>query len=265
MIRNKRYNYVYKVKYITGKYYIGVRSCNCEIYDDMYFGSAFNVPKEIKLTGTRCILSVWPTRHEAELEEIRIHSELNIKEHPEYYNECNANSTKFYPSADAIRQAAEKRRGRTAETHEYIAKQAEARRQYKGNTLTEAQTTAYASQERSAKLKALKGVYTGENRTEKQKLRDSTMRGNPQGPNPKKAVKGLKHGRATKPWWYLTSDGSYIEVFDSVRNYCLHNILPVTHKSINRYLSGESNPDAKNSKCLGWKFGYILNLNTASE
>lgn len=265
MNRDKRYNYVYKIKYITGKYYIGVRSCDCKIEDDLYFGSAFNVPKSVKLTGMRCILSTWSTREQAELEEIRLHKLINVKEHPDYYNECNANSTNFYPSKAAIKQAAAKRKGRTAETHEYVRKQAEKRKQYKGDTLTEAQQNAYASSERSNKLRNLKGIYVGKNRTDKQKLRDLNMLGISQGPNPKKAVIGLNHGRASKPWWYITDNGTYIEVMDSVRNYCKHNTLPVSHKSINRYLSGESNPDACNSKCKGWKFGYLINLNTVPE
>lgn len=265
MNRDKKYNYVYKIKYITGKYYIGVRSCNCEIYEDLYFGSAFNIPKEIKLTGMRCILSIWDTREEAELEEIRLHSELNVKEHQDYYNECNANSTKFHPSKEAYKKAALKRTGRTAKTHEYIRKQAEKRKQYREDTLTEAQRKAYNSQERSAKLKAMKGVYVGNNRTTAMKAAAEARTGVPQGPNPKKANTGLKHGRSSRPWWYTTPEGAYVEVFDSVRNHCKYNSLPTSHKSINRYLSGESNPNAKNSKCKGWKFGYLINLNTASD
>ncbi len=263
MQRNKKYNYVYIIKYSTGLFYIGVRSCDCEIHEDMYFGSAFHIPAEIKKTGMRCILSVHITREEAELEEIRLHKELDVRNNPLYYNECNATSTKFHPSKEALKRAAQKRTGRTAESHEYIKQQALKRKQYKGETLTEAQKAAYSNPTRNAKLSAVKGKYTGNNRTDAQKARDAKMLGKPQGPNPKKAIKGLANVK-TMPWWYITPSGAYVEVLDSVNNYCKQVVLPMSRTSIGRYLLGVSNPEASNSKAKGWKFGHLINLNTVT-
>jgi hypothetical protein len=264
MNRDKRYNYVYKMRYVTGKYYIGVRSCDCEIHEDKYFGSAFNIPKEVKVTGIKCILSTHETRQEAELEEIRLHKVLNVKDNKDYYNECNANSTKFYPSAEALERASKKRTGRTAQTHEYIKKQAQARKQYRGDTLTEAQIKAYKDPKRSEKLSQVKGKYVGANRTLAQKVSDAKRLNIPQGPNPKKARPGLSNGRS-KPWWYITPEGKYTEVLDSVSNYRLNNTFPMSRKSINRYLNGTSNPEAINSKAKGWKFGHLINLDTVTD
>jgi len=265
MRESKKYNYVYNIKYITGKYYIGVRSCNCEIYEDMYFGSAFHIPKDIKLTGMRCILSMHNTREEAELEEIRLHTELNVKDNPDYYNECNANSTKFYPSKEALKRASIKRTGRTAETHDYIKKQAEKRKLYREDTLTTKQKEAYSNPIRNAKLSESAKKYKGANRTPAQKARDAKMLGVKQGPNPSKGNPGFNH-RSIGPWWYITPENKYVEVFTSVNDYCKHtNPFPVSSKSVSRYLSGNSTPNARNSKCKEWKFGHLINLNTALD
>lgn len=259
MRNHKKYNYVYEITYPNGMKYIGVRSCNCPIAEDDYLGSAFHIPKEVKQSGVKRILTTHETRELADLEEIRLHKELNVKDNNLYYNQCNANSTKFYPSKEALKRSAEARRGRTKETHEYIRKQVKAREKYVGENRTNAQKKADNDPIANAKRSEAKRKLSGENRTEKQKARDAKMLGVKQGPNPKKGHKGLASSKA-KAWWYKEPGKPIVEVLDSVTNYCKQVSLPVTRASISRYLNGESNPEASNSKAKGWKFGHLINI-----
>ena len=54
-------HYVYEITYNTGKKYIGVRSCKCNIEEDVYMGSPFHLPKEAVI-GCKEILSIHETR-----------------------------------------------------------------------------------------------------------------------------------------------------------------------------------------------------------
>ena len=105
-------------------------------------GSAFHLPPN--LIGCKEILSTHSTREKAMLEEIRLHALYNVKDNPNFYNQCNATSTKFQASIESNRRGAEARKGRTKETHQYIANQVAKRAKYKGNGLTLAQKAQWS-------------------------------------------------------------------------------------------------------------------------
>ena len=251
----KKYNYVYEITYSTGMKYIGVRSCDCEIADDTYMGSAFHIPEDVKPTGIKTILSTHTSRERAMEEEIRLHSELDVKNNPSYYNQCNSSSTKFQVSKEAHQKSAETRRGRTAETHRYIHKQVEARKKYVGENRTDAQKAQFTKARMDKQIAKAK-TYTGENQTDKQKAGNVRMgEWNKGRKNPKKGHTGLAHPRS-KPWQYTNPDGITILVNDSVRNYCITNpdIFPVSSATIMRYLRDSKVP--KTLTKLGWDFDY---------
>lgn len=252
----KKYNYVYEITYSDNKKYIGVRSCNCEVENDPYMGSAFHLPEDIAPTGVKTILNTYSTREEAMLEEIRLHAELNVKDNPNYYNQCNSTSTKFQVSEEAQKRSAEARKGRTKETHEYIAKQIEARKKYVGVNRTEAQKAQFTP-ERMEKQIAKAKSYVGDKQTAKQKAGNIRMgEWNRGRKNPSKGHKGLNNPKS-KAWWYTSPDGTTIEVQDSVLNYVEENpdIFTVSSATIMRYLRENKIP--KKMANIGWNFGYI--------
>lgn len=251
-------HYVYQITYNTGKKYIGVRSCKCSIEEDQYMGSACHLPGN--LIGCKEILSVHDSRSESMAEEIRLHALYDVKNNPNFYNQCNATSTKFQASAESIKKSAEARKGRTKETHAYIAKQVEARAAYKGNGLTLAQKNQWLSSrlvERAAKYAATL-AKTMEDPIKAAKITEARIRGGKSCTgvaNPKKAHLGLNHPRA-EAWWYKAPDGNITVVNNSIRGYCKQvNMFPVSGASIMRYIRTHKVPSKMLN--LGWDFGLI--------
>lgn len=254
----KKYHYVYEITYSTGMKYIGVRSCNCEIEDDSYMGSAFHIPDDIKSTGVKKVLSTHKTRYEAVNEEIRIHAELNVKDNPLYYNQCNSCSTKFYPSKEAHERGAKKRTGRSKESHDYIRKQVQVRKKYKGKGLTEAQKAQWNPDRMPDRIRKYKETLaaTMEDPIKAARITEARIQGGKSCTgikNPKKGHKGLDHPRV-ESWGYLNPDGVKTIVNDSIRNYCQLNpsVFPFSSASVMRYIR-EKVPNK--IKKLGWDFG----------
>jgi len=250
-------HYVYEITYNTGKKYIGVRSCNCSIEADTYMGSAFHLPEG--LIGCKEVLSVHSTRKQAMEEEIRLHALYNVKDNKDYYNQCNATTTKFQVSKEAHKRSAETRRGRTKETHEYIAKQVQARAKYKGEGLTLAQKAQWHKDrmpERIAKYKASL-EKTLQDPDKAKAIHEAHVRGGKSCkgiPNAKKGHTGLKHPRA-RSWWYKDFSGNITIVNDSIRHYCNSTtILPVSAATIMRYLRTNKVPEKLAKQ--GWDFGF---------
>lgn len=77
------------------KYYIGVRSCKCEIVDDQYKGSSKAMTKADRDTCVKTILKTFATRKEALAHEIELHKLYNVKDNPLYWNLANQTDTKF--------------------------------------------------------------------------------------------------------------------------------------------------------------------------
>lgn len=70
-------HYVYLLESkITTKYYIGVRSCKCKVWDDTYVGSSKVMNKEDKLLCNKIVLKRFNSRKEAVAYEIKLHDKL---------------------------------------------------------------------------------------------------------------------------------------------------------------------------------------------
>lgn len=84
-VKNYKYSYVYKITNIlTNEYYIGVRSCNCEIHEDPYMGSGLLIVRSINKHGLenfkKEILKVFHTRAEASFFEAESVTEITLKD-----------------------------------------------------------------------------------------------------------------------------------------------------------------------------------------
>ena len=235
--------------------YIGVRSCKCNIEEDNYHGSSKYLPNEI---GCKEILSTHESRQNAMNEEIRLHALYNVKDNNLFYNQCNSVSTKFQPSKEAHKRSAKARTGRTKETHEYIAKQVQARAKYKGNGLTPAQKAQWSLKRKEERIKKYKETLaeTMKDPTKAAKIQEARIRGGKSGkgiPNPKKAHYGIDHPKV-QSWWYKDPKGNITIVNDSIRNYCKENsIFPMTAASIMRYIRENKVPEKVLKQ--GWNFG----------
>lgn len=252
-------HYVYQITYNTGKKYIGVRSCTCNIEEDPYMGSAFHLPQDAVI-GCKEILSIHQTREQAMQEEIRLHALYNVKDNNDFYNQCNATSTKFQVSQEAHKRSAETRKGRTKETHSYIANQTASRAKYKGKDLTLAQKAQWSPERMTERMKKYKETLakTMENPEKAKKIQDARIRGGQSCkgvPNPKKAHKGINHPRV-KPWWFKEPNGNITIVNNSIRDYVTTtNIFPMSSASIMRYIRDNKVPQTILDK--GWDFGLI--------
>ena len=107
----KKYNYVYLITELsTNKKYIGVRSCDIPIEDDLgkiYISSSTDESfiqrqKENKSDYSYIVLSNYKTREEANAEEIRLHNLYDVDINEEYYNKTKAQSNKFNPVNKAV-------------------------------------------------------------------------------------------------------------------------------------------------------------------
>ena len=88
------YHYTYKIHYSDGKYYIGVRSCNCLPEEDTkYLGSSKYTPNN--LVTKKEILATFPTRTLAIEHEVYLHQFYDIAKNPLFYNQAKQTSKKF--------------------------------------------------------------------------------------------------------------------------------------------------------------------------
>jgi hypothetical protein len=99
-------NYTYLLEFRNGMLYHGVRSCNCDINDDNYYGSSKYTPKNE--VPNKTILSTHDTREDAVSEEINYHKEHDVKCNDLYYNQSNQTSVGFdvsgVPKSDEWKQ-----------------------------------------------------------------------------------------------------------------------------------------------------------------
>ncbi len=170
-------HYTYEIKFENNMKYIGVRSCKCNIEDDVYTGSSKLIPPELYATCKKTILATFSTRVEAQQDEIERHAKLDVARNPEYYNGVNAKSIGFSPI------------GLTKTHSDKVRIRADKFRAYRGENRTEAQKVADNG------LSKYKGVT-------------NLAKGNTGADNPK-----------YKPWYYITPDGTYTEVYTSISKY----------------------------------------------
>jgi len=98
------YHYVYKITNLNPlgerKYYIGVRSSECDPEKDVnYWGSSLALKKEINERGNHLfkkdILGIFNTREKAFDEEILLHEKYNVSLNKEFYNLSKSRSNKY--------------------------------------------------------------------------------------------------------------------------------------------------------------------------
>lgn len=75
------------------KYYIGVRSCECNVGGDNYMSSSEFLKEDIKKVGrqnfNKIILKRFETREEAYAHEIQLHKEFDVANNPLFFNRAN--------------------------------------------------------------------------------------------------------------------------------------------------------------------------------
>jgi hypothetical protein len=91
------YHYTYIIKHKTQNLkYIGVRSCKCHPTDDTsYWGSSKHLPKNVKYTHNKRVLSIFNTRKQALEHEIYLHNKYEVNQNPFFYNKAKQTSTGF--------------------------------------------------------------------------------------------------------------------------------------------------------------------------
>ena len=128
-------HYVYYSYENWGRGYIGVRQCECDIYDDEYFGSYYD--KTFNPTN-KIILMECNTREEALEAEVILHNFYDVKNNSHFVNQANQTSSKFdydnsgIPmSEETKKKISEAKKGHlkgTKQSPEHIAKRIEARK-----------------------------------------------------------------------------------------------------------------------------------------
>jgi len=130
-------HYVYYSYEEWGRGYIGVRSCKCDPEEDInYFGSFYD--KTFK-PNKKIILSIFPSREEAQQAEIILHTFYKIDINVHFANLARATSSKFVnssPRSEAFKQQVSKQMKGRKLTAEHIKKVSEARsKKLKGRKL----------------------------------------------------------------------------------------------------------------------------------
>ncbi len=130
------YHYTYIISNNTeliehGKYYIGIRSCDCDPnIDNEYYGSSVYLTKDILLKNksnfTKNIIKVFNTRKEAMLHEIELHQYFNVEQNNIFYNKHNARTIGFSwagrTHSDKTKQKIKLKRKQQIVTEEQIEK-----------------------------------------------------------------------------------------------------------------------------------------------
>ena len=227
-------HYVYEIDYADGMKYIGARTCEgLPINDTKYMSSSKIAPKE----GTKSILRAFTSRQECIDYEAKLHKQLNVAHNVMYYNQTNQTSTKFdqqgctSESHPHIKAMADKLRGRSSSTHQYIADANKKRSQYKGDARTDAQ-----------KLGAVKvGNW---NRGRK---------------NPAKGIPGTSNNGFI-PWYYITPNGDYHEMYTTTRIDFAPTIGATSRQLGHRfhYTNQHQKAGSRATAVLrGWTFGKL--------
>ena len=131
--KTKKHNYTYILtNTINGIKYIGVRSCDCPIADDDYWGHSKYVDAAIEEVGkqnfTKEIIQDHDTRRAAAWQEGFFHNHYNVALNEGYYNKRKASSTSFDRSGVPVSKesrakmsASQKGKKFTAETRKKIS------------------------------------------------------------------------------------------------------------------------------------------------
>lgn len=186
MLNASKNHYVYiLISLIEEKYYIGVRSCLCNIADDKYMGSSRIMTKADRDNCDKLVLKEFSTREEAVAYEIELHAQLEVSTNPKFWNMAKQTSTGFDTTGRVMSEEERKMRGeKQKERFKY------GKHPFTGTKLTE---------EHKAKLsQSLTGKHhSGETKAKIQKSHKA---------------RAHKHWKF-EPWWYKV-DGVVTEVYD---------------------------------------------------
>ena len=91
------YHYTYLIKHKTKNLkYIGVRTSKCLPTEDTnYWGSSKHLPKNVKDTHKKRVLSVFSSRKEAVAHEVYLHNKYDVVVNPCFYNKAKQTTVAF--------------------------------------------------------------------------------------------------------------------------------------------------------------------------
>jgi len=128
-------HYIYYSYEDWGRGYIGVRQCECNVYEDEYLGSYYDKTFNPK---NKIILMKCNTREEALEAEVILHKFYDVKNNPHFVNQANQTSSKFdydntgIPMSEETRKKiSEAKKGHlkgTKQSPEQIAKRMQSRK-----------------------------------------------------------------------------------------------------------------------------------------
>jgi hypothetical protein len=152
------FHYTYITRAIDGRYYIGVRSCECDPIDDPYMGSY----TDTSYSPTRKrILSLFDFREDAEQHEIYLHTLRDVAINPRYANKAKHTSTGFSTFGTSL-------------SNEHRKKLSEAKKDKKRKPFTDETRRKISESSKGKSLsdetrKKLSTIHTGKNLTDEHK------------------------------------------------------------------------------------------------
>lgn len=229
-------HYVYLITFNDGMKYVGAHSTKLDPeIDATYLGSGRALPDRDFTTCNKTILQTFQTRKEAIAYEIEFIENHDCVKSDEWYNQRLHNYDKHGRnifSCAGTYHTANKLRGRSKDSHEYL--------KVKGQTFS----SRYGNNRSPAMLAADKI------RAEKSK-----------GSNPSKAHHGTDNS-AFKPWYYITPQGDYVEVHDKTKIE-LAESLGFTPRQIGHgFHYTNEHKVSKTKPRKGWTFGNLPRPNS---
>lgn len=100
-LNKKHYVYVL-ISNVEEKFYIGARSCSCEVDEDSYMGSSSVMTKEDKDNCDKLVLKEFDTRKEAIAYEVELHNQFEVSTNERFWNNAKQTSTKFDTSGTTL-------------------------------------------------------------------------------------------------------------------------------------------------------------------
>lgn len=220
-------HYLYLLEFSDGKKYVGARSTKLKPQlDTCYLGSGKALPTD-RSNCNKIILATYSSREELIRAEIQFIINNNCVKSDTYYNLRTSTFDKHgmgCTNTDFLK-------GKTKENTEYIRKANIVRRS-----------------------------YTGNNRTPAQKAHDESMRGVSTGPNAAKGNPGISNP-AFIPWYYITPNGDYHEVFDKTKQEFAKSIGATVRQINHRFIKENEHKQVHRTRgakpLRGYTFGNL--------
>ena len=288
---NKEEHYIYKITNInptdTRQFYIGVRTAkNKSAEEDItYFGSSKSLNEAISTEGienfVKEILSIWNTRKEAALEEIRLHEEYDVAVNESFYNLAKATSIGFDVTGtkNSLETIEKKRISSTGRMHTQETKDKLAKIRFGSKHSKE------SLEKMSVKHSGENNAFFGKNHSEASilKMRNSTLgtkHTTEQNKNHSEAMTGNKnpffgknHSLETKKKismalkgkipasakkFILTNpEGNQFYVEAGIKLFCKYH--DISYGMINQMLNHNTIPTTR-SKCFGWTVSEVKRI-----